>query len=100
MARFGFVGPTYSSQSVIADCQRCFNWYPEMVESGQGKSQMVLYPTPGLKQFAAVAGAVKHRGCLAITSGPAGGQAFFVIGAIGLMVAHAYLYTLYRELLV
>ena len=26
--------------------------------------------------------------------------AFFVIGAIGLMVAHAYLYTLYRELLV
>lgn len=49
MARFGFVGPSYVSQSVNADCQRCVNWYPEADESGAGKSSLVLYPTPGLR---------------------------------------------------
>lgn len=51
MARFGFVGPSYQSQSVNADCQQTMNWYPEILESGQSKSGMVLYPTPGLKAF-------------------------------------------------
>lgn len=78
MARFGFVGPTYSSQSVIADCQRCMNWYPEAIESGQGKSQMALYPTPGSALFAAIAKPV--RGCLKVNAGPAGEIAFFVGG--------------------
>lgn len=73
MARFGFVGPTYASQSVIADCQRCFNWYPENVESGQGKSQMALYPTPGLSVFATGNGPL--RGELAIN-----GRVFWVGG--------------------
>ncbi len=71
MPRFGFVGPTYASQSVIADCQRCMNWYPESIESGEGKSEMALYPTPGLKFFAATAKPV--RGSLAFN-----GHAFFV----------------------
>lgn len=43
-----FVGPTYTAQSLIADCERCMNWYPETVESGQGKNQMYYCPTPGL----------------------------------------------------
>ncbi len=71
MARFGFVGPTYTSQSIIADSQRCMNWYPEMIESGQGQSQMALYRTPGLLLFAQIAKPI--RGCLAF-----GGAAFFV----------------------
>src|SRR5215469_2053099 len=75
MARFGFVGPTYSSQSVIADCQRCMNWYPEMIESGQGQSQMALYRTPGLSVFAAATQPGSSRGSLGIN-----GRAFFVIG--------------------
>lgn len=78
MARFGFVGPTYTSQSMLADCQQCMNWYPETIESGQGKSQMALYPTPGLRLVATIAG--KVRGCLGVTSGPGGGRAFFVGG--------------------
>ena len=73
MARFGFVGPSYTSQSIIADSQRCMNWYPEMIESGQGQSQMALYRTPGLRLFAQIAGPV--RGCLAF-----GGTAYFVGG--------------------
>src|ERR1039458_10158295 len=48
VSRFGFIGPSYRSQSVLADCQTCMNWYLEAVESGMGRSGMVLYPTPGL----------------------------------------------------
>jgi hypothetical protein len=48
MARFGFVGPSYRSQSVNADCQTCMNLYVESVESGQGKGPLALYCTPGL----------------------------------------------------
>lgn len=51
MARFGFVGPSYQSQSVNADCQMCMNLYPEILESGDAKSRMALYPTPGLVSF-------------------------------------------------
>ena len=47
----GFVGPSYRSQSVNADCQMTMNWYPEQIESGDGASPIVLYPTPGLKLF-------------------------------------------------
>ena len=73
MARFGFVGPTYTSQSGLADCQRCMNWYPETVESGQGKSPLALYPTPGLKTMVTGTGPV--RGVLAIN-----GRMFWVGG--------------------
>ena len=51
MARFAFVGGSYTSQSVNADCQRVVNWYPESIESQQGKSGFALYPTPGLTVF-------------------------------------------------
>lgn len=49
MARFGFVGPSYQSQSVNADAQSCVNFFPEILESGSGKSSLALYPTPGLQ---------------------------------------------------
>src|SRR6266567_6096664 len=74
MARFGFVGGTYSSESVLADCQRCMNLYPESVESGMGKSAFVLYPTPGLSLFAALPGR-SVRGVLAFN-----GRVFAVAG--------------------
>lgn len=48
MPRFGFVAPSYRSQSVNADCQTCMNLYVETVESGQGKGPLALYCTPGL----------------------------------------------------
>lgn len=76
MPRFGFVGPSYSSQSLIADCQRLMNWYPEMIESADGNSPLALYPTPGLKLFAQIEAPV--RGCIAVTAGPGGGASFWV----------------------
>jgi hypothetical protein len=54
MSRFGFVGPSYQSQSLNADAQKCLNWYVEPDESGWGKSAMMLYPTGGLKTFCSI----------------------------------------------
>ena len=48
MARFGFIGSSYTSQSINADYQFTMNWYEENNESGMGKSGKDLYPTPGL----------------------------------------------------
>ncbi len=48
----GFCGPSYQSTSPIADAEECINFYPELIESQQGKSVMALYPTPGLGLFA------------------------------------------------
>lgn len=51
MTRIKLPGGSYTSQSVNADCQSTVNWYPERVESGDGNSDLVLYPTPGLRSF-------------------------------------------------
>ena len=56
MSRFGLVGPTYQSQSPLASADFCMNWYPEIIETGMGKSQVTLYPTPGLSVFATLPG--------------------------------------------
>lgn len=64
MARFGFIGSTYTSQSVNADCQRCVNWYPESDESGAGKSSLVLYPTPGLRLAYQLSGSSVRGFCI------------------------------------
>jgi hypothetical protein len=43
--RFSFVGGSYQARA--GDCQRTINLYPEALESGSGKSPMVLHGTPG-----------------------------------------------------
>lgn len=47
----GFIGPSYVSQSVNVDCQRCVNLFPEMNELGTGKEREVasLVSSPGLR---------------------------------------------------
>lgn len=45
------VGPTYTLSSINAECQRCVNMYVETIESGKGKNQYWLKPTPGLLEF-------------------------------------------------
>src|SRR5512146_1986366 len=49
MSRFGFCGPTYTSQSPNVDVERAINLLPEKIEWSGGKSQYALYSTPGLK---------------------------------------------------
>lgn len=48
----GFCGPSYESQSPIADAELCLNWYTEAMESASAASKQVLYPTPGVINFA------------------------------------------------
>src|SRR5271157_2392869 len=66
MGRFNFCDGDYTSQSVVADCQLTENFYPEIVESQQGKSQIVLYPTPGLAIFCTLPEICRLNGSLTI----------------------------------
>lgn len=47
----GFIGPSYTHQSLNVDCQRSVNLFPEVDPLGTGKEGEVaaLVPTPGLK---------------------------------------------------
>jgi len=57
MAQINFCGPSYTSQSTVADAERCLNLYPEAIESPGGKGPLALYPTPGLQLYASLTGA-------------------------------------------
>jgi hypothetical protein len=76
--QIGFVGPSYTQQSLNVDAQRTLNLYPEMDERGTGKNQEVaaLVNTPGLRLVSTVA----EQGCRGshLTSGE---RSFLVIGA-------------------
>jgi hypothetical protein len=54
MARFGFVGPSYQSESVNVDAQRTMNWYPETTEGGNSATIAAMYPTWGLKKWTSI----------------------------------------------
>ena len=45
------VGPSYTLNSVNAECQRCVNMFVERIESNEGKNVYWLRPTPGLELF-------------------------------------------------
>jgi hypothetical protein len=54
MARAGFCGPSYTSQSMNVDCQMLMNWYLEKNENENSKSAYSLYPCAGTKLFKAL----------------------------------------------
>ena len=54
--RFPAIGASYSLPAIRADCQRCVNYYPEVVESTAGKNSLLLKRTPGISVFSTVAG--------------------------------------------
>lgn len=88
MARFAFVGPSYRSRSVNADCQMTMNWYPETLESGAGKSVMAMYQRAGLKFFAALPGETRVLGQFEFNGRmfAAGNNSLFEILASGLQI--------------
>lgn len=51
MPMIDFIGPSYTLRSVSADCQRTINMYPDLDETGKGKSNVFLTGTPGLKEY-------------------------------------------------
>ena len=77
--RFGFVGPSYTSQSPTLDAQLAMNLYVEQDESGAGNAPLVLYSTPGTKLCVDLGGGggtdKPTRGSITIT-----GRTFFVSG--------------------
>jgi hypothetical protein len=79
MPSFGFIGPTYTSQSITADGERCVNAYLEKIESGHGKSPgaqgFYLVGTPGLKIFTTL----PTLGCRGLMA--QGGRLFAVYGS-------------------
>lgn len=50
----GFVGPSYTTQSRLADVEQSKNLYVEHVESGIGKNKSVLYGRPGLSVYVTI----------------------------------------------
>lgn len=70
----GFVGPSYVSQSLVADAERLVNWYVAPIESQGARVPNCLYPTPGSQLFLNTP-QVGGRGIFAQT-----GRAFAVIG--------------------
>lgn len=75
----GFIGPSYTLQSVNVDCQRCVNYYPETDEAGTGKERevMSLVGTPGLRLLASM-GVGPIRGIYTV---PSSGALFVVSGS-------------------
>jgi len=80
MARFGFVGPSYQSQSPTADAEECINLYVENMEA-DGKSANMLYNTPGLSLFGAIATPVRGIFFIQYQGGPSAGRCFAVGGS-------------------
>jgi len=88
MSRFGFVGASYPSQSIISDNQRLLNWFVEANESGDGKSARSMYRMPGTQRFCTlpdlpVRGGVEINGRTFRVSG----ATFFEIKADGTFTA-------------
>lgn len=74
----GFVGPSYQSQSPVADCEQLINWYPELLETPYGRNRAALYPTPGFSPFVGSAQGIVDVGARA--GFEMNGRSFMVIG--------------------
>lgn len=72
-----FIGPSYQARAVNLDAQRCVNLYPEMDESGQGKTIASLNGTPGLRHLMFLPGVGGCRGLYGI---PSSGRVFAIRG--------------------
>lgn len=59
----GFIGPTYTTQSVSAGSQRLVNCYVEVGESAGEPDRVVYYGAPGRTRFATLPDAPYRAGC-------------------------------------
>jgi hypothetical protein len=79
MADFGFVGPSYTAQSIYADAQECINFYPEIdpLKQPGDRGVVALYPTPGLTPQVVFQNSQEVRGLRTVSGG---GQLIAVVG--------------------
>jgi hypothetical protein len=87
-----FLGSSYRSQSLNVAAQRCVNFYAEIVEVKEGKSQLVLYPTPGFALEVTLSdGPVRALYTLNSRTFAVGGGTFYELTLVsGAIVATAY----------
>lgn len=45
----GFIGGSYESQALTADCSRTVNWFPEVLQDKDATAPATLLPTPGVE---------------------------------------------------
>lgn len=87
--KFGLVGPSYTSQSLTADCESLINWYVEKIE-GAGQNDAALYPCAGLKTFVDLSG-LAVRATIEVAGGKRGfaiaGTTFYEVLANGTFVS-------------
>ena len=71
MADFGFVGPSYTAQSIYADAQECINFYPEIdpLKQPGDRGVVALYPTPGLTPKVVFQNSQEVRGMRTVSGG-------------------------------
>jgi hypothetical protein len=71
MADFGFVGPSYTAQSIYADAQECINFYPEIdpLKQPGDRGVVALYPTPGLTPKIVFQNSQEVRGMRTVSGG-------------------------------
>lgn len=47
----GFLGGSYESQALTADCSRTVNWFPEVLQDKDATVPATLLPTPGVERI-------------------------------------------------
>jgi hypothetical protein len=76
----GFVGASYLGPAKKANAQRSINLYPEVDESGTGKTKMQLVGTPGLTSAFCTLPTTPVRGFLAAGAPLSAAQRLFAVG--------------------
>jgi len=68
---FGFVGPSYTAQSIYVDAQECINFYPEIdpLKQPGERGVVALYPTPGLTPQIVFQNSQEVRGMRTVSGG-------------------------------
>jgi len=68
---FGFVGPSYTAQSIYQDAQECINFFPEIdpLKQAGDRGVVALYPTPGLTPKIVFQNSQEVRGLRTVSGG-------------------------------
>ena len=71
MSDFGFVGPSYTANSIYQNDQECINFFPEVDPTKQQgeRGVIALYPTPGLIAQVVLPAGAEVRGMRTVSGG-------------------------------
>jgi hypothetical protein len=71
MPDFGFVGPSYTANSIYQNDQECINFFPEVDPTKQPgeRGVIALYPTPGLVAQVVLPAGAEVRGMRTVSGG-------------------------------